>query len=94
MFLYIFINTYLHTFIYIYISTYIGESAEGQKTSKKKDSDSTDLLGEEVKPRAKLPPLLTPLRYIYIYIYFICVYIYFYIFMYVYTYTQTFKYTF
>eukprot|EP00596_Hydrurales_sp_CCMP1899_P009732 CAMPEP_0119043946 /NCGR_PEP_ID=MMETSP1177-20130426/27152_1 /TAXON_ID=2985 /ORGANISM="Ochromonas sp, Strain CCMP1899" /LENGTH=1122 /DNA_ID=CAMNT_0007013131 /DNA_START=32 /DNA_END=3400 /DNA_ORIENTATION=- len=39
-----------------------GESAEGQKTSKKKDSDSTDLLGEEVKPRAKLPPLLTPLR--------------------------------
>jgi hypothetical protein len=82
---------YIHIYIYIYILiyTYIyigpglglgefgGESAEGQKTSKKKDSDSADLLGEEVKPRAKLPPLLTPLRYIYIYTYIcICMYVY------------------
>ena len=39
-----------------------GEGAEGLKSKKNKvSSDDSDLLGEDVKPRAKLPPLLTPL---------------------------------
>lgn len=39
-----------------------GEGAEGIKTKKQKATDENgDLLGEEVKPRSKLPPLLTPL---------------------------------
>lgn len=38
-----------------------GEGAEGLKTKKQKATEEGDLLGEDVKPRAKLPPLLTPL---------------------------------
>ena len=36
--------------------------SEGLKSKKNKiPADDSDLLGEDVKPRAKLPPLLTPL---------------------------------
>ena len=39
-----------------------GEGAECLKVKKSKtSSDDSDLLEEDVKPRAKLPPLLTPL---------------------------------
>lgn len=38
-----------------------GEGADGLKTKKQKTTEEGDLLGEDVKPRAKLPPLLTPL---------------------------------
>jgi hypothetical protein len=41
-----------------------GEGAEGVKSKKSKtpnEDEPGDLLGEEVKPRGKSPPLLTPL---------------------------------